>query len=319
MADDDDIQEECPDGLPPWLATFADLMSLLMCFFVLLLSFSEIEATKFKQMAGAVRMAFGVQRDVEVTETPKGTSVIMRHFSPGKPEPTLLNVVKQMTTIEQPNIDRTSEEEDNEANKTKDQDGLSMQIERTDGASEGPTQSEIQAQQEQMMREMEMLKEQLEQEMKDGLIEVEQSNEKIIIRIREKGSFRPGSTQLDEKFESILGKIADQLTEIEGRIIVSGHSDNVPINTLLYRSNWELSAARAGVVVRYMLNDSYIPPKRVELRALADTVPLVPNNNADNRALNRRIEIAVIKGDEKRTETVDGAIGQDRVDRLPIQ
>ncbi|MGL4640985.1 MAG: flagellar motor protein MotB, partial [Shewanella sp.] len=74
-----------PPGAPLWLATFADLMSLLMCFFVLLLSFSEMDVLKFKQIAGSMKYAFGVQNKVEVKDIPKGTSVIALEFRPGRP------------------------------------------------------------------------------------------------------------------------------------------------------------------------------------------------------------------------------------------
>lgn len=87
----------CPAGLPGWLATFGDLMSLLMCFFVLLLSFSEMDVLKFKQLAGSMREAFGVQNQIKVEDIPKGTSIIAQEFSPGRPEPTPLNEIRQMT------------------------------------------------------------------------------------------------------------------------------------------------------------------------------------------------------------------------------
>ena len=85
-------------GAPAWVMTFADLMSLLMCFFVLLLSFSEMDVSKYKEMAGSMKNAFGVQRDIKVKEPPKGINVIAREFSPGRPEPTTMNVIRQMTT-----------------------------------------------------------------------------------------------------------------------------------------------------------------------------------------------------------------------------
>ncbi|WP_235263749.1 flagellar motor protein MotB [Nitrincola sp. A-D6] len=88
----------CKPGLPAWLATFGDLMSLLMCFFVLLLSFSEMDVLRFKQLAGSMREAFGVQAQIKVEDIPKGTSIIAQEFSPGRPEPTPLNEVRQMTT-----------------------------------------------------------------------------------------------------------------------------------------------------------------------------------------------------------------------------
>ena len=92
--------EECkcpPPGLPAWMGTFADLMSLLMCFFVLLLAFSEMDVLKFKQIAGSMKFAFGVQNKIEVKDIPKGTSVIAMEFTPGKPEPTPIETIQQQT------------------------------------------------------------------------------------------------------------------------------------------------------------------------------------------------------------------------------
>ena len=88
-------QDEVKPGLPPWMATFADMMALLMCFFVLLLSFSEMDAQKYKLVAGSMANAFGVQRDVVAQSIPMGTSVIADEFSSGRPAPTAENVVQQ--------------------------------------------------------------------------------------------------------------------------------------------------------------------------------------------------------------------------------
>ena len=94
-------QEECPkcppEGLPAWMGTFADLMSLLMCFFVLLLAFSEMDVLKFKQIAGSMKFAFGVQNKIEVKDIPKGTSVIAMEFRPGRPDPTPIETIQQQT------------------------------------------------------------------------------------------------------------------------------------------------------------------------------------------------------------------------------
>lgn len=87
----DEEEQECPEcveGLPAYMGTFADLMSLLMCFFVLLLSFAEMDVTKFKRLAGSMKDAFGVQREISADAIPMGTSIIAQEFSPGRPEPT---------------------------------------------------------------------------------------------------------------------------------------------------------------------------------------------------------------------------------------
>ena len=106
----------CEEGLPPWLATFADMMALLMCFFVLLLSFAEMDVLKFKQVAGALKLAFGVQRIVKATEIPKGTSVIAQQYSPGKPtEVTPLEIMREETTDDtKQNLDFSDSESKND-------------------------------------------------------------------------------------------------------------------------------------------------------------------------------------------------------------
>ncbi|MFW5823483.1 MAG: flagellar motor protein MotB, partial [Marinobacter sp.] len=102
----DELPEEESTGTPAWVVTFADLMSLLMCFFVLLLSFSEIDAMKFKQIAQEMAKAFGVQREIPAVEIPQGTSPVFQHFSPGKPDPTDLDEVRQSTTRKEPFLER---------------------------------------------------------------------------------------------------------------------------------------------------------------------------------------------------------------------
>ncbi len=87
----------CEEGLPAYLGTFADLMSLLMCFFVLLLSFSQMDIEKYKQVAGSMKLAFGVQREIKAEDVPKGTSIVAQEFSPGKPEPTVIKEGRQKT------------------------------------------------------------------------------------------------------------------------------------------------------------------------------------------------------------------------------
>ena len=92
-----DYAPEVRNGSPPWLITFADLMVLLMCFFVLMLSFSEMDEEKFKIMSGSLTEAFGVQAEVTATDAPKGTSLDATEFSPAIPEPTADNEVRQHT------------------------------------------------------------------------------------------------------------------------------------------------------------------------------------------------------------------------------
>jgi chemotaxis protein MotB len=116
VADDDAEEEDCPKcpppGAPAWMATFADMATLLMAFFVLILSFAEFNTPKFKQISGSLQNAFGVQRVIPVVEQPKGTTVISMEFSPS-PSPSVTNEMTQDTTeLERSELEIKAREED---------------------------------------------------------------------------------------------------------------------------------------------------------------------------------------------------------------
>ena len=111
-------EEECPKcppvGAPAWMATFADMATLLMAFFVLILSFAEFNVPKFKQISGSLKNAFGVQRIVPVVEQPKGTTVLSLNFSPS-PSPSITKEMTQQTTqIEQSKLELQQKDKDSE-------------------------------------------------------------------------------------------------------------------------------------------------------------------------------------------------------------
>lgn len=246
--------EECEEGAPAWLATFADLMSLLMCFFVLLLSFSEMDLQKYKQVAGSMKMAFGIQREITADTIPRGTSIIKQEFSPGKPEPTVMKIIKQRT------------QDDSQSELLRNQDVLDL---------------------------LEKIEANLAQEIDAEVLEVLLYEDGVMIRVREQDAFPSGSAKLQEGFEPVLEKLRELLDDTDGKVVVSGHTDNVPINTTVYPSNWVLSAARSASVVHYLSEINFSDPSRIEIRAFADTQPIAPNDTPENRARNRRIEIGV--------------------------
>ena len=115
-------EEECPKcppaGAPAWMATFADMATLLMAFFVLILSFAEFNVPKFKQISGSLKNAFGVQKVVPVVEQPKGTTVISLNFSPSPAPSVTKNLTQQTSDSEQKNLDLKSEIDEGDSAKS---------------------------------------------------------------------------------------------------------------------------------------------------------------------------------------------------------
>ena len=278
---DDCQQAKCPEGIPMWVMTFADLMSLLLAFFVLLFSFSEMDAQKYKQVAGSMKEAFGVQREVKVKDPPKGVNVIAQEFSPGRTQPTPLNQVRQSTIDDYRQFPVLGDE------------------------LQSPTDEE----KEDIEKESEKIKLALAEEIEQGLIEVETQGRKIIIRIREKGSFPSGSAELIKPFRKVIDKMIQALKTTRGAIVVSGHTDDVPIHNNRFRSNWELSSSRAVTVIHELSKDGSIDQKRFQIAAYGETRPLASNDTPEGRAQNRRVEVTLVYGRDIEKEPNELATG----------
>jgi len=268
------------NGAPPWIVTFADLMVLLMCFFVLMLSFSSMDPAKFKEMSGPMREAFGVQTDVTATGQPKGTSLEAKEFSPGVPEPTDQHEVRQHTV-------------DSDLN-TLDL-GLQQRL------------RELKAQEEAADQQAQQLRAIFRQEIDDGKLLIRQDGTNVTIQLLEKDSFPSGSASLETDSVDTLSKVGRLVGAMTGAITVSGHTDNVPVRPGgAYRSNWDLSAARAASVGHELLAAG-LDPARLMVTGHADTQPRATNDSPANRALNRRVDITFANGRDRPSRWEDAA------------
>lgn len=380
---------ECPPGAPMWMATFADMATLLLCFFVLILSFAEMNVPKFKQISGSMSNAFGVQKDVPVVEQPKGTTLLSLNFSPS-PTLALVDNLKQETTdTTQPEVEvRQNDQElrtdelyeaagrkpvDSEKPggqgasglKTVDDDAekvrtaLAKEIaagvaevsssatrvtvafnakenasnaERlaaaqavaagvkklsaltpelgSEVAISGATKTLIDAVEGQSSTSSatgsgsgagadkvdaaaKSFEAAFSGEIRDGLVKVERKDGAVIVKIGSGGAFPTGDATLTPLAVQIIDKIGEVAKSTGSQIVIGGHTDNVPIRTVKYRDNWDLSAARAVSVVRELVSSRGFDPARIEAQGFADTRPTVRNDSAENRALNRRIEIEI--------------------------
>lgn len=249
-------------NIPAWVVTYADLMSLLLCFFVLLLSFAEIDAQKFRRVAESLSEAFGVQRDIEAMQIPMGTSAAMQHFSPATPDRTLIEEVRQRTQQPQPQLETMRTVLENQ------------QRQRTL----------------QIANSIEKL---LATALSEGGVEIEVEEARIIIRVAENGTFGSGIATVTPAFASLLVELSSLLSGLSGTLSVHGHTDNVPIRTAQFRSNWDLSAMRAASVANVLIEDGNMAPERLIIQGFAETRPVASNTTSDGRAANRRVELLI--------------------------
>jgi chemotaxis protein MotB len=122
----------------------------------------------------------------------------------------------------------------------------------------------------------------------------------VVIRVLDKAFFDEGKAELKDGAKGALDKIAPIIKSVDNHVRIEGHTDNVPINTNEFKSNWELSVRRATEVVRYFVEKRGLPPERISATGYAEYRPIVQNDSPKNKALNRRIEIIVIKSNEKK-------------------
>lgn len=400
---EEEEEEECPKcppvGAPAWMATFADLATLLMAFFVLILSFAEMNVPKFKQISGSLKDSFGVQRVVPVVEQPKGTTILEMNFSPS-PTPSVTEEMTQETTeIREPEVkipsddrDMDGEEnllegaEDNEglggtdADTQSDKDGRSdaeelldalqkigeavnMTAEMVDdkvvvdlnaedaspqemiekfkrvgqaieiaGLATGKSEQEVlfggldqtlnelismvselerqqdatggardqeqldqNARAEQLAREAEAeLNANLENEIDQGMVTVERRDSTVFVTLGAGGAFPSGSAELTGAAQSIVAELAAVTNDPGSKVVVAGHTDNVPIAFgALYRDNWDLAAARAASVVQEIEALEEVPERIMSATSYGETRPIADNETAEGRERNRRIEIEI--------------------------
>ena len=198
MADIDEEQEEeecpkCPPaGAPAWMATFADMATLLMAFFVMILSFAEMNVPKFKQIQGSLKNSFGVQRLIPIVEQPMGTSIITQNFSPS-PSPSITNnMTTETTQIEQPKLKIPSDVKDsagsNELSEgSEDEEGLGGENKEGSGDSEA-------------FAEAEKLAEAIEQIAQAADIAVSTLQDKVVVDLKADGDT---PTEMKEKFKKV--------------------------------------------------------------------------------------------------------------------
>ena len=364
-------KDDCPKcasgGAPAWMATFADMATLLMAFFVLLLSFAETEVPKFKQVAGSLKQAFGIEKIVPKVTIPMARSIVVENFTPAVAERSVMDIKEQRSDFVRGDfIEKKTEEgefEDpiesdfrqvQEALEQELNDGMAdVRIENgeikvtlvesaaaggkagNEGEGKGGqvaqetldavakvaevsatlsskvgvhladqaqgNQSGASATRRQSrtgdgsgMSKYDRLRADLSDEIAAGLAEVERDGDKIIVRLASQGSFTSGSSSLRQAFTPTLTRLGNSLAQYPGSVMVEGHTDDVPVAfSERFKSNWDLSAARAASIADFLLTSTNLEGGNVQIAGFADTRPLDTNDTPAGRARNRRIEVIV--------------------------
>ena len=247
-----------------WIVTFADLMSLLLTFFILLLSFSETDVAKYEAMAFALSAAFGV------SSSSPGGSIIFAEQPDIPPPPA--------TKDDQSDLEKEFEDFDESDIEMLEEPVPQVETKQIDPNIDKLTETLVDA---------------LAAEISSDSLTVSYDADKVVVRFSDSASFPSGSEQLKDAMFPIIEKIEDVLANCDGEVTVSGYTDNLPVNSSRFRSNWDLSAARAVSVVHQLILNNKIDVNRVSAAGHAETNPLAPNDTPENRAKNRRVEISV--------------------------
>ena len=365
-------EEECPKcppvGAPAWMATFADMATLLMAFFVLILSFAEFNVPKFKQISGSLKNAFGVQKVVPIVEQPKGTTVLSLNFSPSPAKSVTDEMTQQTTETTKPDLESQTKTKDSDGSGEKQSDAEDLVKALQEAVARGDIQVETlgdnvvvnftptEAEQKDLPQLLQQtlnaiekakaatckseqdvlfggiegqlaelaaaasaaakstkeqaeakaesnkkaqiaedeLKVALRQEIGQGLADVQREDDKVIITVGAGGAFASGSANLTPAAIEIMNRIAEVNAAGKSKIKVSGHTDDVPlIFGSNYRDNWDLAAARSASVVQAFAANRTISEDRLEAISYGESRPVEPNDTAEGRAKNRRIEIEI--------------------------
>ncbi len=230
---------ESEGGGGDWIMTYGDLMTLLLVFFVLIVSFSTLDVVKYRELVGSLEEAFGSKN--------RPAAPLVSEDTPPFTMPVQMDAFPTQVEAEIRETERVKVEED-----------LARLIEEM-----GP----------------------------EAPLELVESPEGLRLRMQGHVIFSLASAELSMEALPILAELAPILGRYPYRIWVEGHSDDLPIQTLVYPSNWELSAARAGSVVRHMIDRVGLQRNRLAAVGYADTRPIMPNSDEASRAANRRVEI----------------------------
>ena len=253
-------------GAPKWMVTYADMMTLILVFFILLFSMSQIDLVKFQAVAESFRnrMIFDSFPSTLEMDNPTENS---EHRVENEGSDEFKNNLSEAET----DIDDTNEQTNSEVIDDN-QDDL-----------------------DQLLAEIEAF---LKENNLQNTITANRTDKGVVLILQERVLFDSAQADIKSFGEPFLDKVGLLLLNIPNNVRVEGHTDNRPISTQQFPSNWELSGARASSVIREIVNSRDIEESRFIAVGYGDTKPIVENNSAENWSKNRRVEIVILELDQ---------------------
>lgn len=236
-----------PKGAPKWMVTFSDLVTLVLVFFILLFSMSQIDMIKFKQIAESFR------------------------------DNQILDYYPSIIPMENP-----------------------AEIEQMDPEEQDDLGSADRYEEQSLQNLLSEIQEYLAENGMEDIILANRTERGVVLVLEEQVLFESGEAEIIGGSNAFLDKVGSLLKNIPNLVKVEGHTDDRPITTYRYPSNWELSAARSSSVIRYLVDHFDLDRTRFIAVGYGETRPIVPNTGPDNWEKNRRVEIVI--SDPKYTE-----------------
>ncbi|NLD50815.1 MAG: OmpA family protein [Clostridiaceae bacterium] len=255
-------EDDPPEGAPEWMTTYSDLVTLLLTFFVLLFSMASVDKQKFEAVAYSLRSTFLNMSNGELYENNNGKDLISITDLTGQPED---------------EYDKNTNREDSDK---KGNAGKGSVEERIDNFKD-----EV----EDLIALMDL----------GDYIKIIDTEREIILRINSVILFDLGKADIKSSGKEALKKMGELLKELDSDAVVQGHTDNLPINTMLFPTNWELSTKRATNVVLFLIDECTLKPQKLTATGNGEFKPVAPNDTEVNRQKNRRIDVVIQKKDIK--------------------
>ncbi len=253
-----------------WLVSYADFITLLFAVFTTLYAMSQTDKQKAEEVMQSLRESFGYSTMAAAGQKAVLDSMDLRTIPAIKPEMAVIPMTRKMPVAGQ------------------------RQGGKSKGQAEEKDFKEIQS-----AIEAYLIKHGAQNKVSIGI-----TNRGLVISLKEAGFFDSGSATVKASGYQILNTIIEAMTQYSNPLRIEGHTDNIPISSSQFPSNWELSTARSTNVLRYVLRSYEVDPSSISATGYAEFRPMAENTTSEGRARNRRVDIVLLSGDMAKTEPV---------------